>query len=103
MNKFLTRLYDAEFECTDSVSVELPPPMYLALMNSSQMFQSANDHVENITPLYIDPNDQDQELVAKVKANIKKFYIKSFIPDATIQQIVDNTIMEHKRDQNPQQ
>ena len=103
INKFLTRLYDAEFECTDSVSVELPPPMYLALMNSSQMFQSANDHVENITPLYIDPNDQDQELVAKVKANIKKFYIKSFIPDATIQQIVDNTIMEHKRDQKPQQ
>ena len=103
MNKLLTRIYDAEFECTDSVSVELPPPMYLALMNSSQMFQSANDQVENITPLYIDVENEDPQLVAKVKARIKKFYMKSFIPDDTIKEIVDNTTMEHKRDQKPQQ
>ena len=77
--------------------------MYLALMNSSQMFQSANDQVENITPLYIDVENEDPQLVAKVKARIKKFYMKSFIPDDTIKEIVDNTTMEHKRDQKPQQ
>lgn len=103
LNKLFTRIYDAEYECTDSVTVELPPPMYLALMNSSQMFQSANDHVENITPLYIDVDNEDPALVAKVKARIKKFYMKSFIPDEAIQQIVDSARMEFEKNKKNEQ
>jgi hypothetical protein len=103
LTKLFTRIYDAEYECTDTVTVELPPPMYLALMNSSQMFQSANEHVENITPLYIDTENEDPALVAKVKARIKKFYMKSFIPDEAIQQIVDSARMEFEKDKKKEQ
>ena len=72
-------------------------------MNSSQMFQSANEHVENITPLYIDVDNEDPALVAKVKARIKKFYMKSFIPDEAIQQIVDSARMEFEKDKKNEQ
>ena len=98
INKLLTRIYDAEFECNDSVLVELPPPMYLALTNSSQMFQSANEHVENVAPMYIDVDNEDPVLVAKVKAKIKKFYMRSFLPDEALEQIVEQTRMEFVRD-----
>ena len=72
--------------------------MYLALTNSSQMFQSANEHVENVAPMYIDVDNEDPVLVAKVKAKIKKFYMRSFLPDEALEQIVEQTRMEFVRD-----
>lgn len=100
INKLLTRIYDAEFECNDLVSVELPPPMYLALMNSSQMFQSANEHIENITPMYIDIDNTDPGLVSKIKAKIKKFYMRSFLPDDRIIEIIDQAKMEFEKEKS---
>lgn len=95
-NTLLTRIYDAEYDCNDSVQVELPPPMYLNLMNSSQMFQSANEHVENVTPLYIDVDNEEAELVNMVKAKIKKFYLRSFLPDEALTRMVDQARMEYE-------
>ena len=100
INKLLTRIYDAEFECNDLVSVELPPPMYLALMNSSQMFQSANEHIENITPMYIDIDTTDPALVSKIKGKIKKFYMRSFLPDDRIVEIIDQAKMEFEKEKS---
>ena len=97
-SKLLTRIYDAEFDCQDTVTIELPPPMYLALTNSSQMFQSANEHVENVTPMYIDVENSDPVLVNKIKAKIKKFYMKSFLPDAMIERIVSQAKMEYEKE-----
>ena len=97
-SKLLTRIYDAEFDCQDTVTIELPPPMYLALTNSSQMFQSANEHVENVTPMYIDVESNDPVLVNKIKAKIKKFYMKSFLPDAMLERIVSQAKMEYEKE-----
>ena len=97
-NKILTRVYDAEFETCDSVEVELPPPMYLSLLGMSQIFDNANTQVESILPLYVDVDNEDPELVSRVKGRLKKFYMKSFLPDEAIQRIIDTTRMELKRD-----
>ena len=102
VNKLLTRIYDIEFECEDTVQVELPPPMYLNLMNSGQMFQSANEHVENVTPMYIDVDNEDQELVNLVKNRIKKFYLRSFLPDEALTQLVDQARMDFERNKKPE-
>lgn len=97
-NKLLTRIYDAEFECEDSVNIELPPPLYLSLTNSSQMFQSANEHAEQIAAMYIDVNNEDSVLVDKVKSSIKKFYMRSFIPEKAITQLIDQARMEFAKE-----
>ena len=77
--------------------------MYLNLLNSSQMFQSANEHVENVTPLYIDVDNEDAELVNMVKSKIKKFYLRSFLPDEALTRMVNQARMEYevkKKDDN---
>jgi hypothetical protein len=96
-NKILTNIYDAEFECEDSVYIELPPPMYLAMMNSSQMFQSANEHVDNVMTMYMDQNAEDSELFDLAKAKVKKYFLRSFLPDEAITDIIEQARMEYAR------
>lgn len=103
INKLLTRIYDIEFDCEDSVTIELPPPMYLNLMNSGQMFQSANEHVENVTPMYIDVDNEDPQLVSMVKNRIKKFYMRSFLPDEALTRLVDQARMDFERNRKPEE
>ena len=95
-NQILTRIYDAEFECDDLVEVELPPPMYLNLMNINQLQQNATETTEFITPMYYDTEAQTANPVevARFKAEVKKFYMKSFIPDKAIKRIKDKVSME---------
>ena len=93
-NRILTKIYDAEFGCDDSISVELPPPMYLNLLNSEQLMTNAQAQVEAITPMYIDVDNEDAELVALVKARIKKYYMRSFVPDEAISRIVEHAKMD---------
>ncbi len=97
-NKILTKIYDAEFECQDAVTIELPPPMYLNLINSDQIMQSAEAHVNNVTPMYIDVENEDPELVALVKSRIKKFYMKSFVPDDALTSIVERARIDFAKD-----
>lgn len=100
-DKILTRIYDAEFQCDDSVEVELPPPMYLNLMNFTQIQAQTRDTVEFVAPLYIDVENSDPRLVSKVKAGITKFYLKSFLPDDAIKKIVDKCEMEFAKEKDP--
>ena len=102
-NKILTNVYDAEYECEDSVYIELPPPMYLAMMNSSQMFQSANEHVENVMGMYMDQNTEDSELFDLAKARVKKYFLRSFLPDEAITDIIEQARMDFAKNKKSEE
>ena len=91
-DKVLTKIYDAEYECTDSIDVMLPPPMYLNLMNTSQIFQSANDMATNATEIYA--GDKSAPVQERFQRKIKRFYMQTFLPEDDIMQMLAESEME---------
>ena len=94
-NKIVTKIYDAEFECNDSIVVKLPPPMYLNVINSGQIFQQATDVAGQIADIYGGSDlANNQEALDRFARKIKKNYIVSFVNEEQIEQFKNEALME---------
>jgi len=86
-DRILTKVYDAEFDCEDSIDTTLPPPMYLNLINTGQIFQSTNEMVQNTTDMYA--GDQSADVQANFSRSLKKYYLATFLPTDEIEKMLD--------------
>jgi len=93
-DKIVTKIYDAEFECEDIIDTTLPPPMYLNLVNTEQIFQSANTMAQNAMDMYA--GNEDAEVQASFGRGVKKYYLSSFIPVDEFEKMLDAARMEAK-------
>jgi glutaredoxin 2 len=46
--KIVTRIYNAEYDENVSLTVKLPPPLYIAMSNTSQLLTNTTDYMEKI-------------------------------------------------------
>jgi hypothetical protein len=100
-NKILTKIYDAEYECQDIITVTLPPPMYLNLQNTSQIFQMANDMAQNATDMWA--GDQEDDVQQRFSRGVKKHYLGSFLPMDVFDKLLDDAKMASKQKQKPEE
>lgn len=77
-DKVLTKIYNAEFETEESIDTTLPPPMYLNLINTGQIFDTANQLAQNSTDMWA--GDEDQEVQLYFMRGVKKDILGSYLP-----------------------
>lgn len=100
LNKVLTKIYDGEYESQDTIEVQLPPPMYLNLINTGQIVDQANQLSDSTTEIYA--GDQDQEVQDIFKRKVKKQYIGSFLPEDLLDSLLQESKMEFEHTKPPE-
>jgi hypothetical protein len=97
--KVLTKIYDAEYECQDTIEMQLPPPMYLNLINTVQILDQAEQLATTTTDLYA--GDKDQGVQEIFKRKTKKNFISSFLPEDRLDQLLEESELEFERSKPP--
>lgn len=73
-SKIYTKIYNYEFdENNPKITIILPPPIYMTMMNNSQLIDNVNQLVDKIIENEMANEDED------VKAEFKKLYTRSFL------------------------
>ena len=70
-SKIYTKIYNYEYDNTDSIKIILPPPTYLTMTNNSQLIDNITQMADKI--IEVELADQDDE----VKNEFKKLYIRN--------------------------
>lgn len=96
-SKILNKIYQAEYECDDKIDFKLPAPSFLNILNNNQMFENINQYAEVATEIVL-PNDEDTQLVDKVKSKIKKHQLASYVDFKMIDKFIHDSKMELERD-----
>ena len=106
LSKMLTKIYACEHPDDPlQISVELPPPMFLMLTNTSQLIQNANEYATAIATFEYD-GVQDEKVEQKKTAFVRKMnrhllgsYIKASLIDK-IKKAVDIEIAAETSDED---
>lgn len=101
LSEILTKLYNNEYEPNTKVYVEvlLPPPGFLQLMNTTQLFQSVNEQVESILNMtYDDEVPMKKRKIMEMK--LKRHYLKGYLDGAMLDRMKEETEMEYIKDTN---
>lgn len=74
LSKIYTKIYNYEFdENNPKIAIILPPPIYMTMMNNSQLIDNVNQLVDKIIENEM-ANEEDE-----VKSEFKKIYTRSFL------------------------
>lgn len=97
----ITKIYNAEFEEDDELTINLPPPMFLNITNTNQIMDNTNQLVESVTDMEM-AEEQDDELKAIFKRNLKRHYLGSFIDLDVVERIKNKSKQEQQLKKGPQ-
>ena len=90
LSTIFTKIYQAENDCEDIVEVKLPVPSMLRLSNTSQMIQTANDIIQNVTQMMYG-SDPREEAKLEFTSQLMKFYLGDILPMEEINKLRDKT------------
>lgn len=90
LSTIFTKIYQAENDCDDIVEVKLPVPSMLRLSNTSQMIQTANDIIQNVTQMMYGA-DPREEAKLEFTSQLMKFYLGDILPMDEINKCKDKT------------
>ena len=87
INNIINTLYRNEF-INDNITltVMLPPPMFLNITNTNQMMTNVNEYSQSVAQLIMDP-DEDEEVKNEVIREINKFNLGSYLNIPEIEEI----------------
>ena len=93
-SRILTMIYNSEFQTNEEIKVSLPPPGFLNITNTNQMFQNTNDYVENIVEM--EAGGEGEEIKALFRQKLKRYYLSTHLDLKTINELKQKAIMEKK-------
>lgn len=101
LGQILTILYNNEFQSETYVyiTVTLPPPGFLQLLNSTQLFDSVNTQVEAILAMTYDDDDDPKERKIMEK-KLKRHYLKGYLDGETIDRLKKEAEIEYAQAKN---
>ena len=96
LSNIMTKLYNYEFDETDTITVKLPPPTYLNLMQTSGMLDNNDAYCTKIMELMM-PTEED-EVKLLFKKNLSKELLSTFIDYEMINKVIEQTKMEYEKE-----
>ena len=102
LSQLITKIYNAEYMDSAEITVKLPPPMFLNVVNTNQLMDNTNAMANNIVEIYTAGED-DEKIKALFTKNIKLYYLRSYIDDDIISSILDKSKQESKKEPAPQE
>ena len=99
ISEILNKLYVNEFceeDASKSVqlSVEFPPPSFLAMMNTSQLMDNNAQLVDKIIQQETDPNTDSDIYITKFRKKLLRHYMSTYLDIANIERIKGEAKME---------
>ena len=88
ISKFVTKLYDIEYSCTDEINITLPPPLFINVTNTNQLITNTNDYCDNIVNIYMG-DEQDDVLKATFTKELKIHYLGSYLNMKEVSHLYD--------------
>ncbi len=89
----LTKIYNLEYTEHTNLKLQLPPPMFLNVTNTSQMITNAIEYGQNIANIVIS-DDEDDSIKSKITKHIQMSYLRSFIDVDQINEIIQRARQE---------
>lgn len=77
-SKLFTKIYDIEFTRTDSVSLTLPPPLFINVTNTNQLVTNTNDYCDQLVNI-LASDEQDDVVRAKFAKKLKINYLGTYL------------------------
>lgn len=104
--KFFTQillkiLETEEVDVNQDIFVKLNPPTYLNLVNNSEIVRGMTDYAQSLVDIFVDGDDDKLKNITK--RNIIKTYLSGQIDIAKLQSIIEDSAMEYKSDNNPEE
>lgn len=85
LTRIIDKLYNNEFDDNITLSVVLPPPMFLNITNTNQMMTNVNEYSQSVAQLILDP-DEEEPVKNEVIREINKYNLGSYL---NIQELED--------------
>lgn len=82
----IDKIYNNEFDDNISLSVILPPPMFLNITNTNQMMTNVNEYSQSVAQLILDP-DEDESVKNEVIREINKFNLGTYLNIPELEEI----------------
>lgn len=78
LTRIVNKVYNNEFDDNITLSVVLPPPMFLNITNTNQMMTNVNEYSQSVAQLILDP-DEEEPVKNEVIREINKFNLGSYL------------------------
>ena len=88
-----TKIYQAEYDTTDTVEVKLPPPAFLNFTNVTQLLGMGGELINNIVQMKMGA-EQDEEIKAEFIGKLMRYYYETFLPMDEIDKLADEAKIE---------
>lgn len=88
LSRLITKIYNIEYNTSETVKVTLPPPLFINVTNTNQLIVNTNDYCENISNIIM-ADQQDDVLKAKFAKKLKIYYLGSYLNMDVINKILD--------------
>ena len=101
-SRIVTKIYNYEFSTSDDdhvdIALELPPPIYLASNNTSQITDSIAQLATTMSQAYVD--EQDQNLTSAFRRAFQQNMMESLFPFGTIEKVMAKAKQEISKAKN---
>lgn len=86
VTNIVNTIYNNEFDDNITLSVVLPPPMFLNITNTNQMMTNVNEYSQSVAQLILDP-DEEEPIKNEVIREINKFNLGSYLNIPELEEI----------------
>ena len=93
ISKLCTRIYNLEYGNNNKIKVTLPPPLFINMMNTTQLITNTNDYAEQVTNIVL--ADETNDTVKTIFAKKYKIYnLGSYLNMNVIEDLIDASRQE---------
>lgn len=92
LSRIFTKLYQYEYNTTDTIKVKLPPPMMSKFSNITQIMASGNEVIQNI--VMMKTSGLEQNVKDAFQAKVMEYYFGSWLPMDEINKLLDEAKQE---------
>ena len=102
ITRIVNKIYNNEYNDNITLSVMLPPPMFLNITNTNQMMTNVNEYSMAVSNLMLDPNESE-EVKNEVIREINKFNLGTYLDLQKLDDIVKKAKQQAAKDNNESQ
>lgn len=100
ITRIFNKIYNNEFvDDNVTLSVSLPPPMFLNITNTNQMMTNVNEYSQSVAQLLLDPDETD-EVKNRVIQAVNKFNLGSYLNIPELENIAHKAKQEAAAESN---
>ena len=105
-SRIVSKIYNYEYNMDtdkhDSITVQLPPPIYLNAQNSSQIVDAVNGLTANVAGAYVD-DQNEADLMNELRRQLQQDMISSLFPPGFIEKCMTRAKLEIAKKKPPEE